>query len=81
MPIALGEDDDFAGFDRDRFRADHAGEATPFGDHMIGDQVLGARQDLQQHHLARRLLGNPGCPGRDVEVHRARQPHRAQDVG
>ena len=81
MRIAVGEDDDFAGFDRDRLFADDIGEATAFGDHMIRDQMLGTRQDLRQDHLPRRLLGDPRCLGRDIEERRARQPHRSQDIG
>ena len=81
MRIAFGEDDDFAGFDRDRLFADDIGEAPAFGDHMIGDQMLGTRQDLRQDHLPRRLLGDPRRLGHDVKERRAGQPYRSQDIG
>ena len=42
-----------------RLLAEHGGVAAAFGDHVIGDQVTGARQHLGQHHFTRRLLGNP----------------------
>ena len=81
MRIAFGEDDDFAGFDRDRLFADDIGEATTLGDHMIRDQMLGTRQDHRQDHLPRRRLGDPRRPARAVEERRAREPHRLQDIG
>ena len=43
MRIASGKDDDFACFDGDRIVADDIREAATFGDHMIRDQMLGAR--------------------------------------
>ena len=81
MRIAFGEDDDFAGFDRDRLFADDIGEAPTFGDHMIGDQMLGTRQDLRQDHLPRRRFGDPRCLGHDVKERRAGEPDRSQDIG
>ena len=78
MRIALREDDDFPGCDPDRLSANETGEAMTFGNHMIGDQMFGARQDLRQDHLPRRLLGNPGRSGHDIKECRASQPHCSQ---
>ena len=41
----------------------------------------GARQDLGQHHLARRLLGDPGIAGDDIEERRAGEPNGFQHIG
>jgi hypothetical protein len=76
MRIGFGEDDDFAGFERDRLFPENGGEAATFSDHMIRDEMPGTRQDLPQNHLPRRRLGDPRCLGHNVEERRARQPYR-----
>jgi hypothetical protein len=40
MRIAIGEDDDLTGFERDRLPADKAGKAAARCYHMIGNPVL-----------------------------------------
>ena len=55
MRIAIGEDDDFAGFDRDRLPANDIGEASALGDHMISDQMIGTRQ------IFGRIISRGGC--------------------
>lgn len=81
MRIASGEDDDFAGLDRDGLLADDIPEAPPLSYDVIRDQVLGAGQDLRQDHVPRRRVGDPGLPADEVEEHRAREPHRFQHIG
>ena len=78
--IALGEDDDLAFLEPHGLLAEHGRVAAAFGDHVIGDQVTGARQHLGQHHLTRRLLGNPRGRGDDVEERRAGEPYGLQNV-
>src|SRR5262245_9232602 len=81
MLVALGEDDDLTRLDRDRLFADEVGEAAAFGDHVIRDQMPGARQDLRQDLLAWRLLGDPRGLGHDVEERGAGKPDRSQHIG
>ena len=81
MLIALGEDDHLTGFDSDRLFADEVGEATALGDHVVGDQMSGARQDLGQDLVARRLLGDPRGLGCDIEEGGAGKPDRLQHIG
>src|SRR6478672_3947912 len=81
MWIALGEDDDVAGFDRDRLFADDIGEATPLSDHMIRDQMLTTWQDHRQNDLLGRRLGYPWRPARAVEERRAGKPDGSQHIG
>lgn len=81
MRIAAREDDDLARLDLDRRRVEHRGVAVAFGDDVIRNQVSGARQDLRQHHLGRRLLGDPRHACHDVEERRTGEADRLQHVG
>ena len=80
MRVASGEDEDIAGLDHDRLLADEVGEATAFGNDVIRDQMPGARQDLREDPLARRLLGDPRGARHDVEERRAGQAHGLQHI-
>ena len=42
MRVAVGEDDDFAGFNKNWLSPNDSGEALASGDHVEGDQVFGA---------------------------------------
>jgi hypothetical protein len=59
MRIAIGEDDDFAGFDHDGLPANDISVAPAHCDHMIRDQMIGTWQDLLQDHIPRRRFGDP----------------------
>ena len=52
----------------------------PCGHHVIGDQVIGARQDARQDHLPRRRPHRPRRLRRNFEIGRAGQPHGLQKV-
>jgi hypothetical protein len=78
--VASGEDDDFAGFDRNRLFANDICEAPTFREDMIRDQMLGAGEDLRQQHFPRYRLGNPRRLSHDVEEGRPGEPYSFQDV-
>ena len=81
MRLALGEENDIAGFERDGLPAGDRGKTSARRHDMIGNQMIGARQDFWQDQLPPRRRNGPRLPGRDLEEYRACQPHRLQQIG
>ena len=80
MRIAAREHDDLSGFDRNRILPDEIGIAMPLGNHVIGDEMTRAGQNLRKDVGRRRLLGDPRRTRANVEKHRARQSYGFQHI-
>jgi hypothetical protein len=80
MRLAIGEDNNFTCFERDRLPASGRGKATARCHDMIGNQMIGARQDLRQDQLSWRRCNGPWFLGRDFEEYCAGQPHCLQQI-
>src|SRR6266481_8106642 len=71
MRVAVGEDNDFAGFDGNRLPTDNAGKTPAGGHHMIGNQMVGARKNSRQDRSRCRRPDSPWVLSLDVKERRA----------
>ena len=80
MRVGVGENNDLARIEQHRLFADQAGKATARRYHVIGDQVIGARQNSRKDHLARRRTHRPRLLRRNFEIGGTGQPYRLQKI-
>jgi hypothetical protein len=73
MRLAAGEHDDLPGLEGDSASADCGGKAPAARDDVIGNQMIGAGQDLWQDLLACRRAEGPRRLGCDLKEDRAGQ--------
>ena len=79
--VAAREHDDVAGGEAHGRHAVGGGPAAAFRDHVVREDVVGARQHGVGDRPCRGRLRDPFVATAHVEVERAAQAHRPQDVG
>ena len=80
VPVALREDDDVAGREADGRAPVDGRPAGAVRHHVVGNEVLGAREHPADDRRPRRRLGDPRLRRVHVEEDGARQANRAQHI-
>ena len=73
--VGVGEHHDFTGLERYRLPALEAGKTAASDHNMIGDEMVGARQDSREDQMARGRMNRPRLLRGDIEKRSAGEAH------